>query len=62
MDEHIFSFVQEIDHVGYVRQAFEADSLSLFLEILQSDVLKDSDVSLYSVVALPAYCVSLIVF
>ncbi|KAL9238373.1 hypothetical protein vseg_012803 [Gypsophila vaccaria] len=35
--------LMEIDHVGYVRQAFESASLSLFLEILQSDVLKDSD-------------------
>ncbi|XP_021286367.1 uncharacterized protein LOC110418076, partial [Herrania umbratica] len=33
----------EIDHVGYVRQAFEASSLSYFLEILQSDILKESD-------------------
>ncbi|XWS67769.1 hypothetical protein CRYUN_Cryun04dG0033700 [Craigia yunnanensis] len=32
----------EIDHVGYVRQAFEASSLSYFLEILQS-FLKESD-------------------
>lgn len=35
--------LMEIDHVGYVRQAFEAASLSLFLEILRSDLLKDSD-------------------
>ncbi|XVE48907.1 hypothetical protein DITRI_Ditri01bG0039400 [Diplodiscus trichospermus] len=33
----------EIDHVGYVRQAFEASSLSYFLEIFQSDILKESD-------------------
>ncbi|RVW96539.1 hypothetical protein CK203_020299 [Vitis vinifera] len=33
----------DIDHVGYVRQAFEAASLSYFLELLQSDILKDSD-------------------
>ncbi|KAL2937209.1 hypothetical protein RDABS01_020658 [Bienertia sinuspersici] len=33
----------EIDHIGYVRQAFESASLNLFLEILRSDVLKDSD-------------------
>ncbi|KAL3843385.1 hypothetical protein ACJIZ3_000788 [Penstemon smallii] len=33
----------EIDHIGYVRQAFEASSLDYFLEILQSDTLKDSD-------------------
>ncbi|CAK9138327.1 unnamed protein product [Ilex paraguariensis] len=36
--------LMEIDHVNYVRQAFEAASLSYFLEILQSNVLKDSDV------------------
>ncbi|KAG6709285.1 hypothetical protein I3842_06G125100 [Carya illinoinensis] len=35
--------LMEIDHVGYVRQAFEAGSLSYFLEILQSDVLKETD-------------------
>ncbi|KAH9623965.1 hypothetical protein KSS87_021079 [Heliosperma pusillum] len=35
--------LMEIDHAGYVRQAFESASLSHFLEILQSDVLKDSD-------------------
>ncbi|KAL8137142.1 hypothetical protein V2J09_003143 [Rumex salicifolius] len=35
--------VMDVDHVGYVRQAFEAGSMSYFLEILQSDVLKDSD-------------------
>ncbi|GLT69630.1 hypothetical protein SLA2020_417670 [Shorea laevis] len=35
--------LMEIDHVGYVRQAFEASSLSYFLEILQSDLLKESD-------------------
>ncbi|XP_071723037.1 uncharacterized protein [Rutidosis leptorrhynchoides] len=33
----------EIDHVGYARQAFEAASLNCFLEILQSDILKESD-------------------
>ncbi|XP_022725086.1 uncharacterized protein LOC111281692 [Durio zibethinus] len=33
----------EIDHVGYARQAFEASSLSYFLEIVQSDILKESD-------------------
>ncbi|XP_021753127.1 uncharacterized protein LOC110718576 isoform X2 [Chenopodium quinoa] len=33
----------EVDHVGYVRQAFESSSLSIFMEILRSDVLKDSD-------------------
>ncbi|XP_031130365.1 uncharacterized protein LOC116032104 [Ipomoea triloba] len=36
--------LMEIDHIGYVRQAFEAASLSYFLEILESDILKeDSD-------------------
>ncbi|KAK6240816.1 hypothetical protein QQP08_007669 [Theobroma cacao] len=35
--------LMEIDHVGYVRQAFEASSLGYFLEILQSDILKESD-------------------
>ncbi|XP_074312975.1 uncharacterized protein LOC141648320 isoform X2 [Silene latifolia] len=38
-----FNELMEIDHVGYVRQAFESASLSHFLEILRSDVLKDSD-------------------
>ncbi|KAJ0076746.1 hypothetical protein Patl1_36101 [Pistacia atlantica] len=33
----------EIDHVGYIRQAFEAASLSYFLEILQSDLFEESD-------------------
>lgn len=36
---------QEIDHASYVHQAFEAASLSYFLEILQSNVLNDFDVS-----------------
>ncbi|KAL5561138.1 hypothetical protein UlMin_030885 [Ulmus minor] len=35
--------LMEIDHVGYVRQAFEAASLRYFLEILQSDLLNESD-------------------
>nr|XP_011457925.1 PREDICTED: uncharacterized protein LOC101300415 [Fragaria vesca subsp. vesca] len=35
--------LMEIDHVGYVRQAFEASSLTYFVEILESDVLKESD-------------------
>ena len=39
--------LQEIDHVGYVRQAFEAASLRYFLEILQSDLLNESDVSYF---------------
>ncbi|ESQ53118.1 hypothetical protein EUTSA_v10024188mg [Eutrema salsugineum] len=34
-------FLMEIDHVSYVHQAFEAASLSYFLEILQRDVLND---------------------
>ncbi|CAK8576856.1 unnamed protein product [Lathyrus sativus] len=33
----------EIDHIGYVRQAFEAGSLHYCLEILQCDILKDYD-------------------
>ncbi|XP_074329282.1 uncharacterized protein LOC141666927 isoform X2 [Apium graveolens] len=33
----------EIDHVSYVRQAFEAGSLSHLVDILQSNILKDSD-------------------
>lgn len=36
---------QEIDHIGYVRQAFEAGSLSSFLEIIENDILRDFDVS-----------------
>ncbi|GER50288.1 hypothetical protein STAS_27578 [Striga asiatica] len=35
--------LMDLDHVGYVRQAFEASSLEYFLEILQSDTLKYSD-------------------
>ncbi|KAL5055383.1 hypothetical protein RYX36_036065 [Vicia faba] len=35
--------LMEIDHVGYVRQAFEAGSLHYCLEILQCDILKDYD-------------------
>lgn len=51
-----FNFVfQDIDHVGYVRQAFEAASLSYFLELLQSDILKDSDVS-YSQLIVLNFC------
>ncbi|XP_011088558.1 uncharacterized protein LOC105169752 [Sesamum indicum] len=37
------NLLMEIDHIGYVRQAFQASSLGYFLEILQSDTLKDSD-------------------
>ncbi|XP_056698928.1 uncharacterized protein [Spinacia oleracea] len=40
-DEH--NDLTEVDHVGYVRQAFESASLSIFMDILRSDVLKDSD-------------------
>ncbi|XP_050107710.1 uncharacterized protein LOC126586808 isoform X2 [Malus sylvestris] len=35
--------LMEIDHVGYVRQAFEAALLNDCVEILQSDVLKEPD-------------------
>ncbi|XP_062107180.1 uncharacterized protein LOC133818354 isoform X8 [Humulus lupulus] len=38
----------EIDHISYVRQAFEAASLRFFLEILESDLLNESDESLCS--------------
>ncbi|GFY83689.1 nucleoporin [Actinidia rufa] len=41
--KHENNILMDIDHVGYVRQAFEAESLNYFLEILQSDILKDSD-------------------
>lgn len=41
---HILNLFQEIDHIGYVRQAFEAGSLSFFLEIIENDVLRDFDV------------------
>ncbi|XP_058098868.1 uncharacterized protein LOC131243494 isoform X2 [Magnolia sinica] len=37
------STLVEIDHIAYVRQAFEATPLSYFLEILYNDVLRDSD-------------------
>ncbi|OVA06310.1 hypothetical protein BVC80_8889g25 [Macleaya cordata] len=37
------SFLADMDHVGYVRQAFEAAPLNYLLEILQNDLLKDSD-------------------
>lgn len=37
--------LQEIDHIGYVRQAMEASSLGYFLDILESDTFKYSDVS-----------------
>lgn len=38
-------FFQEIDHVGYVRQAFEAAPLNYIIEILHNDILRESDVS-----------------
>ncbi|WCJ39807.1 hypothetical protein M5689_020767 [Euphorbia peplus] len=38
--------LMEIDHVGYLHQAFESASLSYFVEILDSDLLKESDGSL----------------
>ncbi|XP_026395785.1 uncharacterized protein LOC113290379 isoform X2 [Papaver somniferum] len=37
------SFLAEVDHVGYVSQAFEAAPLNYLLEILHNDLLKDSD-------------------
>lgn len=37
------NLLMDIDHGAYVRQAFEAASLSWFLEILQSDILINSD-------------------
>ncbi|XP_052734506.1 uncharacterized protein LOC108340198 isoform X2 [Vigna angularis] len=35
--------LMEIDHISYVRQAFEAGSLRYCLEILECDILKDYD-------------------
>ncbi|XP_058002713.1 uncharacterized protein LOC110643732 isoform X2 [Hevea brasiliensis] len=35
--------LMEIDHVGYLRQAFESESLSYFVEILDSSLMKESD-------------------
>lgn len=35
--------VTEIDHIAYLRQAFEAGSFDYLLEILRSDALRDSD-------------------
>lgn len=46
VDPLSFLCIQEIDHIGYVRQAFEAGSLRYCLEILQCDILKDHDVRL----------------
>ncbi|XP_051133760.1 uncharacterized protein LOC127253286 isoform X2 [Andrographis paniculata] len=37
------NILMEIDHIGYVRQAFEVLSLEYFHAILQSDILKHSD-------------------
>ncbi|KAL2983146.1 hypothetical protein AAZX31_12G023600 [Glycine max] len=36
--------LMEIDHISYVRQAFEAGSLRYCLEILECDILKEYDV------------------
>ena len=38
---------QEMDHVNYVRQAIEAASLSYFVQILESDIWKELDVSFF---------------
>ncbi|KAJ6386036.1 hypothetical protein OIU77_029072 [Salix suchowensis] len=35
--------LMEIDHVGYVRQSFEGAPLNIFVNILESDLLKESD-------------------
>ncbi|CAN1259549.1 Nucleoporin NUP188, partial [Linum perenne] len=37
------SMITDIDHVSYVRQAFDGAALSYFLEIMGSDMLQDSD-------------------
>ncbi|XP_073292764.1 uncharacterized protein [Primulina huaijiensis] len=37
------NMLMEVNHIGYVRQAFEVSSLGYFLEILQSDTLKDPE-------------------
>ncbi|XP_068639968.1 uncharacterized protein [Aristolochia californica] len=42
-DKQEYSMLVEIDHISYVRHAFEAAPLRYFLEILDSNVLKDSD-------------------
>ncbi|XP_070662726.1 uncharacterized protein [Malus domestica] len=42
-DSEESNVLMEIDHVGYVRQAFEAALLNYCVEILQSDVLKEPD-------------------
>lgn len=52
----MFTLNQEIDHIGYVRQAMAASSLGYFLEILESDTLKYSDVSNF-----PGYLIAIII-
>ncbi|XP_047333534.1 uncharacterized protein LOC124937067 [Impatiens glandulifera] len=37
------SILMEIDHLGYLRQAFEVGSLNYFLEILESEIMNGSD-------------------
>lgn len=44
-NDAFFSPWQDIDHVGYLHQAFESASLGYFIEILDSDLLKEIDVS-----------------
>ncbi|TYJ99583.1 nucleoporin NUP188-like protein isoform X2 [Cucumis melo var. makuwa] len=41
-EEH--NVLLEIDHVGYVRQAFDSAAFNYFLDILHSDLLKESEV------------------
>ncbi|XP_038902765.1 uncharacterized protein LOC120089385 isoform X2 [Benincasa hispida] len=40
-EEH--NVLLEIDHVGYVRQAFDSAAFNYFLDILHSDLLKESE-------------------
>ncbi|XP_022146238.1 uncharacterized protein LOC111015501 isoform X2 [Momordica charantia] len=40
-EEH--NVLPEIDHVGYVRQAFDSAAFNYFLDILHSDLLKESE-------------------
>ena len=47
---HFVSF-QEIDHIAYLRQAFEAAPFNYILEILRSDAFRESDVSLLYIVS-----------
>ncbi|KAL4585015.1 hypothetical protein LXL04_009628 [Taraxacum kok-saghyz] len=42
-DKQEHNILMEIDHAGYVRQAFGAASLTYFDEILHSNLLKDSE-------------------